>query len=82
VKPSRRIDEPPFPTAGSNSAADARPEETLIADKRSGLTLADIVEGRFWGLLHGSALKVGMPRLCLPRADGRTARTIEYPSIG
>jgi hypothetical protein len=52
----------------------------LIADKRAGLTPADIVEQRFRALLHDSSLKVSMPRLRLPRADGRTKRTIEYAS--
>jgi hypothetical protein len=61
---------------------DEQPQESLIADRRAGLTPADMVEQRLQALLGGSALKVDMPRLCLPRADGRTKRTIDYPPLG
>ena len=82
MKLSRQIDEPPFRKTGSKPVAEGQPEERLIADKRAGLTPADIVEQRFRVLLHGSSLTVGMPRLCLPRADRRVRRTIEYASCG
>jgi hypothetical protein len=54
----------------------------LIADKRAGLTPADMVEQRFQDLLLDSSLDPGMPRLSLPRAGGRTRRTIAYASLG
>jgi hypothetical protein len=68
--------------AGSKPVAHEQLEDILIADKRAGLSPADIVEQRFRVLLNSSALKVGMPRLCFPRADGRTRRAIEYASLG
>jgi hypothetical protein len=40
-----------------------------------------MVEQRLRALLGGSALKVGQSRLDLPRADGRTKRTMEYPPL-
>jgi hypothetical protein len=82
LKPSRRIDEPPFRTTSPKPVAAEPPEEMLIADKRAGLTPADLVEQRFRALLRDSSPKVGMPQFCLPRADGRTKRTIEYASLG
>ena len=82
MKPSRRIDEPPFRITGSKPVADEQREDILIADKRAGLTPADIVEQRFRVLLHGSSLKADMSRLCLPRAGGRARRTLEHTSLG
>ena len=82
MKPSLRIDEPPFWLSGSKNIADGKLAEMLIADRRAGLTPAAIVEQRFRALLDDSSLKVGMARLCLPRADERTPRTIEYAPLG
>jgi hypothetical protein len=54
----------------------------LIADKRAGLSPADMVEQRFQALLYGSALKVGLTRLCIPRPQGRTRSTIQRAPLG
>jgi hypothetical protein len=82
LKPSPQIDEPSFWPTGSKTIADEPPEEILIADQRAGLTPADIVEQRFRALLDKSSLKVGMPRISLPRTEGRARRTIAYVSRG
>jgi hypothetical protein len=71
-----------FWSTGSKTVGDKQLEEVLIADKRAGLTPADIVEQRFRALLHNSSLTIGIPRLCLPRDDSCTRRTIEYASLG
>jgi hypothetical protein len=54
----------------------------LVADKRAGLTPADLVEQRFQALLQGSSTKPGTPRICLCRTDGRGRRAVEYAPSG
>jgi hypothetical protein len=71
LKPSRRPDEPPFRTTGSKRIDDLQPEEMLIADKRAGLSPADMVERRFQTLLSGSEPREGLPRPSFPAPTGR-----------
>lgn len=79
MKPSRRIDEPPLRTIDPNEVVHTRSEEMLVADKRAGLTPADLVEQRFQALLRGgSSLTPDMPWLGLSRTDGRTRRAVQY----
>jgi hypothetical protein len=52
----RRIEKPPLRTIASKTVIVAQPAEILIADKRAGLTPADIVEHRFQALLLRSSL--------------------------
>ncbi|MHB1422566.1 MAG: ASCH domain-containing protein [Gemmataceae bacterium] len=75
MKPSSRSNEPGFRSADSKRLGDEQPREKLIADKRAGLTPTDLVEQRLQVMLRCPA---GVPRLCPPRGDGRTNRTIEY----
>jgi hypothetical protein len=79
LKPSRRPDEPPFQTTAPKRIADQQPDEMLIADKRAGLSPADMVENRLRALLHGSNLKVGLPRHSFPAPTGRLAIRSEKP---
>ena len=81
MKPSSRSNEPAFRITDAKWVGDEQPQERLIADRRAGLTPADMVEQRLQALLHCSALMAGTSRLCLPRADGRMNRTIEYAPI-
>jgi hypothetical protein len=79
---SRRIDKPPLRTIAAKSVISAQPAEILIADKRAGLTPADMVEQRFQALLLGSSSDSGMSRLSLCHVGGHTKRTIAYASLG
>jgi hypothetical protein len=78
----RRIDKPPLRTIAAKSVIPAQPAEILIADKRAGLTPADMVEQRFQALLLGSSSDSGMSRLSLCHVGGHTRRTIAYASLG
>ena len=77
----RRLDKPSLRTIAPKSVSAAQPDEILIADKRAGLTPADLVEQRFQALLLGSSRAPGMSRLSLCRAGGNTKRTIAYASL-
>jgi hypothetical protein len=78
---SRRIDKPPLRTIAAKSVIPAQPAEILIADKRAGLTPADMVEQRFQALLLGSSSDSGMSRLSLCHVGGHTRRTIAHASL-
>ena len=78
----RRIDKPPIRTIAAKSVIPAQPAEILIADKRAGLTPADMVEQRFQALLLGSSSDSGMSRLSLCHVGGHTRRTVAYASLG
>lgn len=82
MTPFRRIDKPSPRTIAPKSGSVAEPAEMLIADKRVGLTPADMVEQRFQALLLSSSLGSGTPRLNLPRAGGRIRRTSAHASLG
>ena len=74
----RRIDKPPVRTIASKSVITAQQAEILIADKRAGLTPADMVEQRFQALLLHCSLNPGTHQLSLPRDGGHTGRTIKF----
>ncbi len=76
------IDKPPLRTIASKLLRVAQPAEILIADKRSGVTPAAMVEQRFQALLLGSSLIPGMHGVSISRADGHIRRTIAYASLG
>lgn len=78
---SRCIDKPPLRTIDPKSVIAAQLGEMLIADKRSGLTPADLVEQRFQALLLGSSSDSGMSRPSLCHVGGHTRRTIAYASL-
>jgi hypothetical protein len=78
----RRIEKSPLRTIASKSVNSDQQAEILIADKRAGLTPADMVEQRLQALLLRSSLSPGTPGLSIPRADGHTRTTIAYTSLG
>ena len=53
-------------------------EESLIADRRAGLTPSDMVEQKLRALLHGAPLRVGHLRLGLLQSGVPGPRGIEY----
>jgi hypothetical protein len=75
-KPGRHVEQLSGPE-GSKPADRAEPEEFLIADRRAGLTLADMVEQKLRALLHGAPLRSGHLRLDLHRTHECTKRMIE-----
>jgi hypothetical protein len=56
----RRIEKPPLRTIASKSVITAQQAEILVADKRAGLTPADMVEQRLQALLLRSSLNSGI----------------------
>ncbi|MGH7174002.1 MAG: hypothetical protein ACRELG_27330 [Gemmataceae bacterium] len=82
MKPTRRLDELPFRITDSPHVTDEEREEMLIADKRAGLSPADMVEQRLQALLHGSARKLGTPPFGNPRANPRARRKIDDARLG
>jgi hypothetical protein len=78
---SRCIDKPPLRTIDLKSVIPAQSVEILIADKRSGLSPAALVEQRFQALLLGSSSNSGMSRPSLCHVGGHTRRTIAYASL-
>ena len=69
-KPGRHVEQLSGPE-GSKPADRAETVESLIADRRAGLTPSDMVEQKLQALLHGTPLRVGYLRLGLPRTDAR-----------
>jgi hypothetical protein len=64
------MDKPPVRTIASKSVITAQQAEILIADKRAGLTPADMVEQRIQALLLRSSLNAGI------QSSGSTNRFI------
>src|SRR6516162_8932891 len=75
-KPGRHVEQLSGPE-GSKPADRAERVESLIADRRAGLTPSDMVEQRLRALLYGASLRVGHLRLGLPRTHECRKRMIE-----
>ena len=76
-KPGRHVEQLSGPE-GSKPADRAEPVESLIADRRAGLTPSDMVEQKLRALLHGAPLRVGHLRLGLLQSGVPSPRGIEH----